>query len=136
MPENVILIGMENFKQQFKEEAIKLFANIENCLAQLRQKNNAAAECTVTVYRAFHSLKGGGAMFGFPELSIFNEHLESIIYSYKENKTTIPDEILSIIEESISINRDLLDEKQQTDASVNESRQLLVQKILSLESNS
>ncbi len=125
-------IDMESFKSQFKDEALKIFATIDEKLAQLKQ-NNQNSENINSLYRSFHSLKGGGTMFGFPELSDFNQHLESLLFKYRENSSVIPQTVILLIEESQKINHELLNEIQLTDNTLFERKSHFIQKILSLE---
>lgn len=55
-------------------EARDLLAQLETMLLDLEEK--ATPEAVDSVFRALHTLKGGGGMFGFPALSAFVHHFE------------------------------------------------------------
>jgi hypothetical protein len=72
-------------------------------------------------------------MFGFPEISDFVQHLESLIYTTKEKNIAISPQILALADESTPLIRDLLNEKHLTDKTVIDRKTILTQKILTLE---
>ena len=68
---------MEEFKQKFKEEATDLINELEEALLLL-DNDRSNLNLIEQVFRVMHSLKGGGAMFGFSRISEFTHHLETI----------------------------------------------------------
>jgi two-component system chemotaxis sensor kinase CheA len=60
----------------FRVEAQELLEQIEQGLLDLAHKPNDA-ELIGTVFRALHTLKGSGAMFGFDDLAAFTHHCET-----------------------------------------------------------
>jgi two-component system chemotaxis sensor kinase CheA len=60
----------------FRVEAQELLEQIEQGLLDLAHNPNDA-ELIGTVFRALHTLKGSGAMFGFAELAAFTHHCET-----------------------------------------------------------
>jgi two-component system chemotaxis sensor kinase CheA len=67
----------ENLKHLFKEEANELLTELENVLLKLEQEpeNN---ELVDRAFRALHTLKGAGGMFGFTDISMFVHSMESV----------------------------------------------------------
>ncbi|SMH28922.1 chemotaxis protein CheA [Azospirillum agricola] len=62
--------------QIFREEAAELLADLEAALLQLEQ-NPTDREPLDTAFRALHTIKGSGSMFGFEGAASFTHHLES-----------------------------------------------------------
>jgi len=60
--------------QSYVIEARDLLAQLETMLLDLEV--SATPESVDSVFRALHTLKGGGGMFGFPALSAFVHHFE------------------------------------------------------------
>ncbi|WP_376967088.1 chemotaxis protein CheA [Azospirillum sp. A26] len=62
--------------QIFREEAAELLAALESALLHLEQ-NPTDREPLDTAFRALHTIKGSGSMFGFEAAASFTHHLES-----------------------------------------------------------
>lgn len=62
--------------QVFREEAAELLADLEAALLHLEQ-NPTDREPLDTAFRALHTIKGSGSMFGFEAAASFTHHLES-----------------------------------------------------------
>ncbi|MCR6630961.1 MAG: Hpt domain-containing protein [Magnetospirillum sp.] len=60
----------------FRQEAQDLFEQLEQALLDLEARPDDM-ELIGTAFRALHTLKGSGAMFGFDALSSFAHHLEA-----------------------------------------------------------
>jgi two-component system chemotaxis sensor kinase CheA len=60
----------------FRVEAEELLGQIEQGLLDLAH-NPQDRELVGTVFRALHTLKGSGAMFGFDDLASFTHHCET-----------------------------------------------------------
>ncbi|MFQ3579812.1 MAG: Hpt domain-containing protein, partial [Bacteroidales bacterium] len=98
---------IEDLKKRFIQEANEYAEEIENSLLQLEQTPDDMA-LIETIFRAMHTLKGAGAMFGFNSVSDLTHHLESIYDSIRNNKTHFSSDIASITLEAIDIIKDLL----------------------------
>jgi two-component system chemotaxis sensor kinase CheA len=61
----------------FKEEAGELLADLETSLLEL-EKNPNDRELIARIFRAMHTIKGSGAMFGFDEVASFTHNVENI----------------------------------------------------------
>lgn len=62
--------------QVFREEAAELLADLESALLHLEQ-SPTDREPLDTAFRALHTIKGSGSMFGFEAAASFTHHLES-----------------------------------------------------------
>ncbi|CAO3360381.1 chemotaxis protein CheA [Azospirillum melinis] len=62
--------------QIFREEAAELLADLESALLHLEQ-SPTDREPLDTAFRALHTIKGSGSMFGFEAAASFTHHLES-----------------------------------------------------------
>lgn len=86
---------MDKFRNKFKEEATDNINDLEDALL-LIENETENKELVERIFRAMHSLKGGGAMFGFSRLSEFTHNLESLYHQVREGKLKITRKLLDI----------------------------------------
>ena len=67
---------IDKYKQAFQEEARELLAELESALLELDQKRDDR-EVVGRAFRALHTIKGSGAMFGFDDVAGFAHNLET-----------------------------------------------------------
>lgn len=110
------------FKQKFIEESMENVSDLEEALFLL-ENDNTNIDIIERIFRAMHSLKGGGAMFGFNELSDFTHHLETIYDKVRNNLLTVDENIISTTFKAVDQIKHLLniddldeDEKQQLES--------------------
>lgn len=99
---------LDKFKQKFVEEALDNVADLEEALFQL-EKEPENEELVERIFRSMHTIKGGGAMFGFNDLSAFTHNLETIFDMVRNKKLAVDKEIISLTFESLDYIRQLLD---------------------------
>lgn len=97
----------ENFQSKFVEEALDNINELEKALLELDLSPNDK-ELLEKVFRIMHSLKGGGGMFGFDQLSEFSHHMENIYDKIRSGQLAVSSDILSITLKSVDMLRDLL----------------------------
>jgi two-component system chemotaxis sensor kinase CheA len=67
---------IDKYRQAFQEEARELLAELESALLELDQKRDDR-EVVGRAFRALHTIKGSGAMFGFDDIAGFAHNLET-----------------------------------------------------------
>jgi two-component system, chemotaxis family, sensor kinase CheA len=67
---------IDKYKQAFQEEAHELLGELEAALLELSH-SPADIEVVGRAFRALHTIKGSGAMFGFDDIAGFAHNLES-----------------------------------------------------------
>ena len=67
---------IDQYKQAFQEEARELLAELESALLEL-DGNRDDVEVVGRAFRALHTIKGSGAMFGFDDIAEFAHGLET-----------------------------------------------------------
>ena len=67
---------VDHFKQSFREEAREILVDLESALLELNE-NRGDAELVGRVFRALHTIKGSGSMFGFEDMAAFTHNLEN-----------------------------------------------------------
>lgn len=101
-------VSLENFQAKFVEEALDNIAELETTLLEL-DLSPRNKELLEKVFRIMHTLKGGGAMFGFEQLSSFAHDLENVYDRIRLGKLSVTSSLLTLTLESVDLLRDLLD---------------------------
>ncbi len=86
---------MDKFKNKFIEEATDNINDLEDALL-LIENNPDDKELVERIFRSMHSIKGGGAMFGFQNLSDFTHHLETLYDLVREDKFEVTKKLLDV----------------------------------------
>lgn len=102
--------NFEHFRKRFKEEAFDHIVDLEEALLEL-ENDPFQQELVEKIFRAMHSLKGGGGMFGFDKISEFTHDLENIYDLVRKGNLEVSDALISLTLRSVDLLRDLLDEK-------------------------
>lgn len=86
---------IDKFRAKFVEESQDNIHDLEEALFLL-ENDMDNRELIERIFRAMHSLKGGGSMFGFDDLSEFTHHLETIFDYVRSNKLKVSTELISL----------------------------------------
>lgn len=86
---------MDNYRIAFKEETLDLLGELQDGLLEL-ENNPSASEAIGRVFRAVHTIKGSGAMFGFEEVSEFAHLLETVLDKIRNKKLEGTKEIINL----------------------------------------
>lgn len=84
---------MDQFVQKYIEEANEILSKLEEYLL-IVEENPHDAEIINEIFRLMHTLKGGGAMFGFSKITDVTHELESIYDFIRNGKAEISKELL------------------------------------------
>src|ERR1035437_4431475 len=118
---------MDNFKKKFIEEATEHIQDIEQALLELEQ-NPVDKPLIERVFRAMHSLKGSGAMFGFEKISEFTHNLETVYDLVRNEEMVITNELLKLTLASVDHLSALLKEDAElSEALMNQHERLMKQ---------
>lgn len=82
----------EKLIEVFKEETSELLSELEASLLEL-EKAPRNEDAISAIFRAFHSIKGSGGMFGFDNISSFTHEIETV-YDLVRSGRIIPDKTL------------------------------------------
>jgi two-component system chemotaxis sensor kinase CheA len=89
------LNNADQFKQSFREEAREIVVDLEAALLELNEERGDM-ELVGRVFRALHTIKGSGAMFGFEELAAFTHNLETAFDQVRNGKLAISSELIDL----------------------------------------
>lgn len=101
---------MEEFKKKFIVEAMDHLNDLEESLLLL-EKSPTDSNVIETAFRAMHSLKGGGAMFGFDEVTQVTHDLESIYDQIRNGTLKVTSELISLTFKALDFVKDLLNDE-------------------------
>lgn len=82
--------------QTFRDEALELLNEIEESLLELEQDPNNM-EFVAKVFRAMHTIKGSGAMFGFDEVARFTHDVETVLDRVRNKEIEVTKEMLTLV---------------------------------------
>jgi two-component system chemotaxis sensor kinase CheA len=99
----------------FVTEAEDLLLRIEEIALEL-DAGGAANDLINPLFRAFHTLKGSGAMFGFDTVAAFTHHVETVLDQVREGRVALSKELIGLILRSQDHIKALLDAAQSNQA--------------------
>ncbi len=85
----------ETMKAAFREEAHELLAELETALLEL-ETNSTDQELIGRVFRALHTIKGSGAMFGFEKIAEFTHEVETAFDQVREGELSASRELIDL----------------------------------------
>jgi len=82
-------------RQAFKEEALELLGELETSLLEL-EEDPANDDVINRVFRAMHTIKGSGAMFGFEDIASFTHEVETVFDLARNGQISVSKELLDL----------------------------------------
>ncbi|HTQ56992.1 MAG TPA: chemotaxis protein CheA [Bryobacteraceae bacterium] len=117
---------MDRFQQAFQEEARELLAELEAALLEMDQ--NPDAETVGRAFRALHTIKGSGAMFGFDQLAGFAHELETAFDRLRNGQLAVSSPLINLTLAAADQMKSMLEEAVGgTAADPERGRQILVE---------
>ncbi|MDQ5985197.1 MAG: Chemotaxis protein CheA [Syntrophus sp. SKADARSKE-3] len=86
---------MDIHREAFKEEARELLEELEAALLEL-EKIPQDEDLIGRVFRAMHTIKGSGAMFGFDDVAAFTHHVETVFDAVRNGKISVTKPLIDI----------------------------------------
>jgi two-component system chemotaxis sensor kinase CheA len=81
--------------QIYRQEAAELLVQLEQALLDLEQAP-ADADLVNTAFRALHTIKGSGAMFGFDRVAGFTHHVETAFDMLRKGQATASGALIAV----------------------------------------
>jgi len=79
----------------YREEAGELLAELETSLLDL-EETPEDSDLIGRVFRAMHTIKGSGAMFGFDEIAAFTHEVETVFDLVRNGKLSVSKQLLNL----------------------------------------
>lgn len=86
---------MEDAVATYREEASELLTELETSLLELEETPDDA-DLINRVFRAMHTIKGSGAMFGFDEIATFTHEVETVFDLVRNGKMVVSKRLLDL----------------------------------------
>lgn len=119
---------MDNFQKKFLDEASDLVSQLEQALLTLEQDMDNP-ELIDSIFRIMHSLKGGGGMFGFDNISNYTHRLENMYDLVRQKKLKVTREMLDITFESADHITSMLNDDGSKTAAIKQNEEILNKRI-------
>ncbi|HKN73475.1 MAG TPA: Hpt domain-containing protein [Terriglobales bacterium] len=103
------MLDKDKFKQAFLEEAREILVELESSLLALND-NRGDNELVGRAFRALHTIKGSGAMFGFDELAAFSRNLENAFDEVRNERLQVTSELINLSLAALDQIKAMLDE--------------------------
>ncbi|MCP3175669.1 chemotaxis protein CheA [Desulfuromonas sp. KJ2020] len=86
---------MERQRAAFREEANELLAELEESLLELEERPEDM-DVVGRVFRAMHTIKGSGAMFGFEAIAAFTHEVETVFDLVRNGQLSVSRELVDL----------------------------------------
>jgi len=100
-------VDMAEIAQLFIEESLEGLDIMESGLLNL-DLGAADPETMNSIFRAAHSIKGGGATFGFTEVSEFAHHVETLLDEMRQGQRAVTSEGVDLLLQSVDCIHDMV----------------------------
>jgi two-component system chemotaxis sensor kinase CheA len=105
----------DQFRQAFREEALEILVDLESTLLELN-RNRDDSDLVNRAFRALHTLKGSGSMFGFDRLADFAHKLENAFDAVRNGTLAASENLIDLTLRALDYIRALLDDDSAADA--------------------
>ena len=102
---------MDAPKQAYREEAFELLADLEEALLELEGQPDDT-DTVNRIFRAMHTIKGSGSMFGFDDIASFTHTIETVYDLIREGKLAVDEGLVSLTLKSCDQIKAMLDASQ------------------------
>ncbi len=104
----------------FRQEAAELFESLEGTLLDLG-RTPGDRDLVDAAFRAMHTIKGSGAMFGFDDLAAFTHDFETAFDLVRQGKVTVSQDLVQVALAARDHMRGLIERPELADAAVGEA---------------
>ena len=85
----------EQHRDTYREEAYELLAELEGSLLEL-EESTEDPELIGRIFRALHTIKGSGAMFGFDDIAAFTHDVETVFDMVRNGEISVTKDLINI----------------------------------------
>ena len=100
-------MNFEHLKSTYFQECAELLESVYTHLAALEQ-DRADAETVHAIFRAIHSIKGGGGAFGFERMVAFAHVLETLLDLLRDDRILLAPDIAALLLRATDVLSDLI----------------------------
>ncbi|OPY66034.1 MAG: Chemotaxis protein CheA [Syntrophorhabdaceae bacterium PtaU1.Bin034] len=96
-------------REAFREEAYELLSELEGSLLELEEAPDDG-ELIGRIFRAMHTIKGSGSMFGFDDVAAFTHQIETVYDKVRNGQLQVTKELISLTLQARDFIKIMLDE--------------------------
>ena len=100
--------SLDDFKKTYFEECAELLDALYSQLTNLAEQQSDG-ETLHAIFRAVHSIKGGGGAFGFDRLVAFAHVLETLLDLVRDGRVDVTEEIIALLQRATDALSDIID---------------------------
>ncbi|MBI5632651.1 MAG: chemotaxis protein CheA [Nitrospirae bacterium] len=115
---------MDRHREAFREEAFELLTELETALLELEEMPDDA-ELIGRVFRAMHTIKGSGAMFGFDDISRFTHEVETVFDQVRNGKIAVTKQLIDLTLSARDRVREMLGSSEESSAAASASEEIV-----------
>lgn len=94
-------LDLQEYKKLYLHTSQELLTKIQQGVSDLK-KNPQNTDTLSEIHRAAHSLKSQSLVMGYTQLGLAGRILEALFLNVKEAKITLTDELMEIVEQSMT----------------------------------
>ncbi len=121
----------DTHKETYREEAFELLSELEASLLEMEERPDDQ-EIIGRVFRAMHTIKGSGAMFGFDDIAKFTHEVETVYDLVRNGKITVTKQLIDITLVARDLIRAMLDSCSDNDPSLEMKKQETISQLRKL----
>ncbi len=107
-------------KETYREEAYELLFELEEALLHLEENKNDM-ETVSRVFRALHTIKGSGSMFGFDNIASFTHDIENFYELIRNGEREVTKDLIDLTLEARDFINDMFDASTSDDGHYDQS---------------
>ena len=115
---------IDKYKQAFREEAREILLDLESALLDLNE-NRDDTELVGRAFRALHTIKGSGAMFGFDAIAAFTHDIENAFDQIRNGRLRATPDLISLSLAAVDQIKAMLEEASGQDSASANTAQIL-----------
>ena len=112
-------------REMYKEEAFELLEELESSLLELEEKPEDH-DLISRVFRAMHTIKGSGNMFGFTAIAEFTHDIETVFDMVRDGKMNVTQELIDLTLAARDQIRGMLENKEDNEKALEERNKILI----------
>ncbi len=85
----------DTYRETYREEACELLSELDTSLLELDQSPDDM-DTIGRIFRALHTIKGSGSMFGFEEIAVFTHEVETAFDLVRNGKLPVTGELIDL----------------------------------------
>jgi two-component system chemotaxis sensor kinase CheA len=98
----------DQYREVYREEAGELLVELESTLLEL-EESPEDPDLVARAFRAMHTIKGSGAMFGFDDIATFTHELETVFDRVRNGQLAVTTDLVGLALRAKDLIRELLD---------------------------